>query len=122
MSATGIVVKRVAGAVGAEISNVDLATCRSEEVHAEIRRALDDHGVVFFRDQTLTSEQYAGFARHFGTPVVPTSDIIPALPGSSEIAEVRKEPGMTRNIGGSWHTDQAFRARPSWGSAGRPGT
>ena len=34
----------------------------------------------------------------------------------TEIAEVRKEEGRTRNVGGSWHTDQVYRTAPSWGT------
>jgi taurine dioxygenase len=102
-------------AVGAEI-DLDLSQPHEDWVYREIRQAIVAHGVVFFRDQTLDSEQYAKFARHFGKTIVPTSDIIPALDGSLEIAEVRKEPEQTRNIGGSWHTDQAFRPAPYWGT------
>ncbi|MPS27643.1 MAG: TauD/TfdA family dioxygenase [Alcaligenaceae bacterium] len=102
--------------VGAEIEDIDLAAEQAPEVYRRIRQALVDHGVIFFRDQTLTSEQYVALARRFGRPTVPTSGIIPPIPGSEEIAEVTKEPGQDRNIGGSWHTDQAYREAPSWGT------
>lgn len=46
-------VTRVAGACGAEVSGIDLATELHPEGVAEIRRALLDHQVVFFRDQRL---------------------------------------------------------------------
>src|SRR3712207_7424332 len=32
------------------------------------------------------------------------------------IAEVRKEPAQTRNIGGGWHTDHSYDAAPTMGS------
>ncbi|MDX3905930.1 MAG: TauD/TfdA family dioxygenase [Pigmentiphaga sp.] len=102
--------------VGAEIEGVDLSVEQPAEVYRQIRQALIDHGVVFFRDQTLSSEQYVALARRFGRPTVPTSGIIPPIPGSEEIAEVRKEAGRDRNVGGSWHTDQAYRKAPSWGT------
>ena len=43
----------IAGALGAEISGVDLATDLADETVAEIRRAWLEHLVVFFRDQSL---------------------------------------------------------------------
>jgi alpha-ketoglutarate-dependent taurine dioxygenase len=43
--------------VGAEISGVDLAAAQGKSELAEIRRALGEYGVVFFRDQHLTPEQ-----------------------------------------------------------------
>ena len=52
--------------VGAEISGVDLATSPGEVQVAEVRRALGDYGVVFFRDQQLTPEQHIAFAQCFG--------------------------------------------------------
>ena len=41
---------------------------------------------------------------------------MPVFQGSDIIAEVRKDEGMDRNIGGTWHTDQVFRTNPSWGT------
>ena len=52
--------------VGAEISGIDLAASPGEAGVAEIRRALGEYGVVFFRDQQLTPEQHIAFARCFG--------------------------------------------------------
>ena len=49
-------VSPLATSVGAEISGVDLAT-PGEPGLAEIRRALGEYGVVFFRDQQVTPEQ-----------------------------------------------------------------
>ena len=52
--------------VGVEIFGVDLARSPSPAVLHEIRRALGEYGVVFFRDQELTPEQHITFARCFG--------------------------------------------------------
>jgi len=115
MHSNTLAITPTTGGCGADI-DLDLSQPQEDWVWRDIRHAIDEHGVVFFRDQHLDSTQYASVARRFGKPIVPTSDIIPALPGSQEIAEVRKEPGQTKNIGGSWHTDQAFRPRPYWGT------
>ena len=52
----------LATTVGAEISGVDLAAPPDEPGVAEIRRALGEYRVVFFRDQHLTPEQRSASA------------------------------------------------------------
>ena len=63
-----IQIKQVAGALGALISGVDLRDDLGAERVAQIRQALLDHQVIFFRDQTLTPAQYLRFARLMGEP------------------------------------------------------
>lgn len=108
--------RRVTSGVGVEISGVDLGSPLDPPTVAAIRAALLAHGVVFFRDQPIDSARYTAFARAFGRITMPDSGIIPALAGSEEIAEVRKDPGRERNVGGTWHTDQCYRSNPSWGT------
>src|SRR5437667_211163 len=66
---TSIAVHPVAGALGAEISGVDLARDLSDEIVTAIRRAWLEHLVIFFRDQDLSPKQFLDFARCFGTPI-----------------------------------------------------
>ena len=87
----------LATSVGAEISGVDLAVPPGAAELAEIRRALGDYGVVFFREQQLTPEQHIAFARSFGA--IDVNRFFAAVPGYPMIAEVRKEPEQQRNIG-----------------------
>ena len=49
-----ITINRIAGALGAEIGGVDLSQNLSDAIIAEIRQALLDHLVIFFRDQDIT--------------------------------------------------------------------
>ena len=116
MKANALRIQRISTNVGAEIQNVDLAIPLGAEAVRTIRQALVDHGVIFFRDQSLTSEQYTAFASYFGRATRPDSGILGALAGSDVIAEVRKEEARGRNVGGSWHTDQVYRKAPSWGT------
>ena len=58
--------KQLGSTVGAELVGVDLAADLPDEVIAEIRQALYDYKVIFFRDQPLTPEQHVRFARRFG--------------------------------------------------------
>ena len=100
--------------VGAEISGVDLATSPGEVQVAEVRRALGDYGVVFFRDQQLTPEQHIAFAQCFGE--IDVNRFFAAVPAYPMIAEVRKEPEQRRNIGNGWHTDHSYDEAPALGS------
>lgn len=109
-----ISVEPIAGALGAEIAGVDLAAPLPDAAIAEIRKALLEHQVVFFRDQQLTPEQHLAFGRRFGQLQI--HDYVEALPNYPEILEVRKEPEESRNFGGGWHTDVSCLERPSLGS------
>ncbi len=56
--------------VGAEISGADLVDLSGDQFD-EIRRALIEHLVIFFRDQPqLTPAQQIAFAERFGIPTV----------------------------------------------------
>jgi len=100
--------------VGAEIGGVDLARPVAADAFAEIRRAFGQYGVVFFRDQDLTPEQHVAFAERFAA--IDINRFFSAVPGYPMIAEVRKEPEQTRNIGGGWHTDHSYDQVPALGS------
>src|SRR4051812_46431822 len=56
----------IAGACGAEIAGVKIGDAIDDSTIAEIRQALNEHGVVFFRDQQFDAEQHKKFARRFG--------------------------------------------------------
>src|ERR1700728_2626831 len=45
---------RIAGSLGAEVSGVDLAEDLPDEVLGEVRAALLENQVIFFRDQNLS--------------------------------------------------------------------
>jgi taurine dioxygenase len=100
--------------VGAEIGGVDVSAPVSDETLAEIRDALGRYGVVVLRDQALTPEQHVAFAERFGP--ININRFFAPVPGYPMIAEVRKEPDQTRNIGGGWHTDHSYDEAPALGS------
>jgi taurine dioxygenase len=114
MTTDHISVTPLSSSVGAEIAGVDLATPPDEPQLAEIRRALGQYGVVFFRDQQLTPEQHIAFARRFGD--INVNRFFATVPGFPMIAEVRKEPEQQRNIGNGWHTDHSYDETPALGS------
>ena len=110
MTYTHFEAKRIAGALGAEIAGLDLSRDLDEAVIDEIRRALLDHLVLFFRDQTLTMDQQLAFARRFGP--LDTYPMVKGIEGFPELVEVRKEPDEKINFGGLWHSDTSYLPEP----------
>jgi taurine dioxygenase len=114
MTDSDIRVTPLATHVGAEISGIDLAQPTGGPDLAEIRRALAEYGVIFFRDPHLTPEQHIAFAHCFGE--IDVNRFFATMPGYPMIAEVRKEPEQQRNIGNGWHTDHSYDEAPALGS------
>ena len=114
MAAEAIAVAPVAGAIGAEISGIDLAQELSDGSVAAIRQALLDHLVVFFRDQELTPRQIMAFARRFGEPV--TYPFVKGLDDFPEITPILKREGDRSNFGGLWHSDTTYQEVPPMGT------
>jgi taurine dioxygenase len=104
-------IRRIAGALGAEILGVDLSRDFSRE---KIRDAFLEHQVIFFRDQTLDPAQFMAFARTMGTPV--EYPFVKGIPGFPEVIEVKKLEHERHNFGGIWHSDTAYLDEPPMGS------
>ena len=111
------VIRKIAGALGAEISGVDLAGPLDDRVFAEIHAALLEHLVIFFRDQHLTPEQHIAFGRRFGELHV--HPYIPNLEGYPEIIKLKSAedgPGEMAYQSNTWHTDLTYSAEPPMAS------
>lgn len=114
MTYSHIEVRPVSGAIGAEISGIDLSAPLADDAVAEIRQAWLEHLVVFFRDQTLTPAQQLTLAKRFGDPV--EYPFIQGLEGFPMITPVVKLPEEKVNFGGLWHTDTTYQAEPPMAS------
>ena len=66
MRNTHVEIRLLSGAGGAEISGVDVARELDDDIVAKIRDTLNEHCVVFFRDQELDAVRQKAFARRFG--------------------------------------------------------
>ena len=98
--------------IGAEIAGVDLKSVTTDQV-AEIRDALLQHQVIFFRDQTLNQQEHIHFARHFGE-----LEIHPATPkgqDNPEVLHIAHGPD-SKGRENMWHSDVTWREKPSLGS------
>lgn len=111
---TRLEIQPIAGALGAELHGVDLGHDLDDATVAEIRQALLDHCVIFFRDQEFDAAQHKRLARRFGDIF-----IHPNYYGTQvdpEIVEIRREPGDTKVVGEDWHTDTTMMAEPPMGA------
>jgi alpha-ketoglutarate-dependent sulfate ester dioxygenase len=61
-----IVIKPVAGHIGADISGVDISQPLAPEAVQQLKDALHEYKVIFFRDQPLDHESQIAFGRRFG--------------------------------------------------------
>lgn len=103
-------VDKAAGALGAYVSGVALAdAATSSGLFGEIRSALLEHQVLFFRDQDLTPVEYQAFARCFGqVEGHPAYDTVPGAPDVQILESTPEKPSKIE----VWHTDMTFRPAP----------
>ena len=104
----------VAGALGAEISGLDLSAPLSDETILAVRRAWLDHLVIFFRDQNLSPAQFLALGRRFGEAI--EYPFVKGLPEYPEIIPVLKLEHERVNFGGVWHSDTAYLDVPPMAS------
>ena len=99
--------------VGAELGGLTLSGDLSDAVIAELRQALLEYKVLFFRDQKLESAAHVAFARRFGD-----LELHPFIAANTEHPElVRFE--KSAEVGGyenGWHADVTWRECPSMGA------
>jgi alpha-ketoglutarate-dependent taurine dioxygenase len=99
--------------IGAEISGVDLTAELDDEVIGELRQALHDYKVIFFRNQPMTPTQHVTFARRFGD--LETHPFLPSNTGEPELVRFEKTAEIT-GYENSWHHDVTWRECPSMGA------
>jgi len=105
----------MAGALGAEIFDVDLSRELDAPTIEEIKHAYNQYLVVFFRDQQASDHDLARFARHFGElAVLPPHR---QHPGSfPELLVIDKKPEDGLVFGWEWHSDTTHLPVPPLGS------
>ncbi|HLO84798.1 MAG TPA: TauD/TfdA family dioxygenase [Nostocaceae cyanobacterium] len=106
-------IKQVAGRIGAEIIGLNLSSHLADEVISEIRKALVQYKVIFFRGQELDANGQVAFARRFGE-VTKAHPTVPAYKDHPEVLDL--DYGKTATRANTWHTDVTFVDRPPLGS------
>lgn len=105
----------VATFVGAVISDVDLSTMLDDQTILEIHDVLMERHVVFFRDQAVTPEQHADFARRFGPLRKAQRAAFEVLEDVSEMQVLINDRERPPNVN-HYHSDGIYRKNPEFGS------
>jgi taurine dioxygenase len=93
-------IRKIAGALGAEISGIDLRQKMDASQTAAVRQAL--------------LQQFLDFAQAMGKPI--EYPFVKGLDGFPEIIEVKKLEHERSNFGGIWHSDTTYLQEPPMGS------
>ena len=103
-------VKLLSGALGAEITGIDLKDT-SDKNFKIINDLLLDHKVIFFRNQLLTSEQHIALAEKFGP--LETHAYVKGLDNYPEIVRIIKAEDEKNQWGENWHSDVSYNEKPT---------
>ncbi len=109
-----IEVRPISGTIGAEVHGVDISQNLDDRTIADIRKALLDHCVIFFRDQTIDVAQHKAFTRRFGDIFIHPN--YRGMQKDNEIVEIKRTPGDKKIVGEEWHADTTMVAEPPMGA------
>jgi taurine dioxygenase len=109
-------IEQLTHALGAELTGVNLADAVYDDgLFAEIRAALLQHRVLFFRDQEISREEHVAFARRFGElEDHPVAGSDPEHPGLVRIYRTPEQPNDRYE--NAWHSDATWREAPPFGA------
>lgn len=99
----------VGGALGAEIRGLDLCRKLGEKELGSIRALLNEHQVVFFRDQDISPARQKALALSLGP--LQTHPAYETIDGFPEITILESTPDKPTRIE-AWHSDMTFREHP----------
>ncbi len=106
-----ITLQRLTTNIGAVIGGVDVREPLPAETVALLRRSLVEHGVIFFRSQDITVEQFWAFCQQFGKPrkeeAIGTEQDRPEDIVTADMAPARHATAV-------WHADTTSLATPPW--------
>jgi alpha-ketoglutarate-dependent sulfate ester dioxygenase len=111
--------------IGADISGVDLRNPLSDADRDQIKAAVLEYKVVFFRDQFIDQDQHADFARRFGPLYTHPSTkkanaaTAPAIHNIAALDEKKYAQYFARQQAEGWdpyHSDTSWRLVPTWGA------
>jgi taurine dioxygenase len=100
-------VKKLAGALGAEITGVDLRELPDAETFGAIRSTFLEHEVICIRDQgAMTPDDQLAFARLWGE--VSIHPYVPSIDGYPGVMKIYDPNPITQ----TWHADTTHSAQP----------
>ncbi|MEZ5566628.1 MAG: TauD/TfdA family dioxygenase [Gammaproteobacteria bacterium] len=98
--------------IGAEIRGVDLSQPMAAPVMAEVRQALWDHLMLYFRNQSLDADTFTAFGKQIG----PLHDepFIPKHASKEGLYQFRGVTTQQRSVQSlRWHVDHSYAAKPT---------
>jgi taurine dioxygenase len=114
MSYSALKPRQVSPHLGAEIEDIDITRPLTNRQVEELRTALGEFGVLFFRDQRFDHDSQKRFGRYFGE-----LDIHPNTPGPAghpEILPIHADARSKVIAGERWHSDVSCHQEPPLGS------
>jgi taurine dioxygenase len=109
-----ITLRKLTPLIGAEVGAIDLSKAISDGQVEELKRALAENLVIFFRNQVMTPDQHLAFGRLFGElhvhPAAPHEENLP------ELMKIHADKDSPRANGEGWHTDVSCDPEPPMGS------
>ena len=103
-------VKLLSGALGAEISDIDLKDS-SKENYEIINNLLLEHKVIFFRNQDITNKEQIALAQNWGP--LENHAYVKGLDKYPEIVRIVKTKDEKNQWGENWHTDVSYNVKPT---------
>ena len=100
----------LSGALGAEITGIDLKDSTTENWN-KINNLLLEHKALFFRDQDISSKEQINLAKHFGP--LEKHIYVKGREEYPEILRIIKEPDEKHQWGETWHTDVSYNPKPT---------
>ena len=103
-------VELLSGALGAEITDIDLRNTSDNNVE-KIKDLLWEHKVIFFREQDISHQEQIDIAKCFGP--IEHHAYVKGLSDYPEILRIVKEPYEKNNWGENWHSDVSYNPEPT---------
>ena len=103
-------IKLLSGALGAEISGINLKDTSDKNIKI-INNLLLEHKVIFFRNQKITEKEHVALAEKFGP--LETHAYVKGLPKHPEIVRIIKAEDEKNQWGENWHSDVSYNFKPT---------
>lgn len=118
-AATKVEIRPNANGPGAEVRGVDLAKLSPGVQLEALKKAFQNHGVIYLRDQTITNKEILSFASQIGSIEhhlnyrADGSEVPPIHDVTNLDASGKPSENPTNNENYYWHSDKAYRPRPA---------
>ena len=88
--------------IGAEIGNIDLTKPISAEVENQLKNAIAQYQVIFFRDQKISHEQHMAVGQIFGDLIIHPG--AKGIEGYDKIVAIHADKDSKYIAGDNWHS------------------